>query len=118
MPIEEVTYLMTDERTHEYGNPIGDPRYYPMGPFFIRQPNNTVFNVASRKIKNDISLRCVATGMEDLNTMKIYPSLKIEFQYQFVAVSQNRAQASQLMFQRREYFFIICTCFGYLSRCV
>jgi len=53
---------MTDERTHEYGNPIGDPRYYPMGPFFIRQPNNTVFNVASRKIKNDISLRCIATG--------------------------------------------------------
>ena len=62
MPIQEVTYLMTDERTHEYGNPIGDPRYYPMGPFFIRQPNNTVFNVASRKIKNDISLRCIATG--------------------------------------------------------
>ena len=85
MPIEEVTYLMTDERTHEYGNPIGDPRYYPMGPFFIRQPNNTVFNVASRKIKNDISLRCVATGMENLNTVKIYPSLKHELQFQFDA---------------------------------
>ena len=97
MPIEEVTYLMTDERTHEYGNPIGDPRYYPMGPFFIRQPNNTVFNVASRKIKNDISLRCVATGMEDFDTLKIYPSLKRE-----------------LMFQRRVDFFIICSCFGYL----
>ena len=24
MPIEEVTYLMTDERTHEYGQPIGE----------------------------------------------------------------------------------------------
>ena len=23
MPINEVTYLMTDERTHEYGEPIG-----------------------------------------------------------------------------------------------
>ena len=43
MPIEEVTYLMTDERTHEYGQPIGDPRYYPMGPFFIRQPNQINF---------------------------------------------------------------------------
>ena len=62
MPIEEVTYLMTDERTHEYGQPVGDPRYYPMGPFFIRQPNNTVFNVASRNQRNDISLRCIATG--------------------------------------------------------
>ena len=62
MPIEEVTYLMTDERTHEYGEPVKDPRYYPMGPFFIRQPNNTVFNVASRNSKNDITLRCIATG--------------------------------------------------------
>ncbi len=62
MPIEEVTYLMTDERTHEYGNPIGDPRYYPSGPYFIREPNNTVFNQASRQIKNDIALRCIATG--------------------------------------------------------
>ena len=53
---------MTDERTHEYGQPIGDPRFYPMGPFFLRQPNNTVFNVASRKINNDVSLLCIATG--------------------------------------------------------
>ena len=62
MPISEVTYLMTDERTHEYGWPAGDPRYVPMGPYFIRQPNNTVFNVATRQIKNDISLRCIAVG--------------------------------------------------------
>ena len=33
-----------------------------MGPFFIRQPNNTVFNVASRKINNDVSLLCIAVG--------------------------------------------------------
>jgi len=62
MPIEEVSYLMTDGRTFQYGEPIGDPRYYPMGPFFIRQPNNTVFDVGRRKIINDISLLCVARG--------------------------------------------------------
>jgi hypothetical protein len=62
---------MTDERTHEYGQPIGDPRFYPMGPFFIRQPNNTVFNVASRKINNDVSLLCIATGQ-----FKLYPIRK------------------------------------------
>ena len=53
---------MTDERTHEYGQPIGDPRFYPMGPFFIRQPNQTVFNVGRRKVINDVSLLCIATG--------------------------------------------------------
>ena len=53
---------MTDDRTFQYGEPIGDPRYYPMGPFFIRQPNNTVFNVGRRKIINDVSLLCVARG--------------------------------------------------------
>jgi hypothetical protein len=61
---------MTDERTHEYGQPIGDPRFYPMGPFFIRQPNNTVFNVASRKINNDVSLLCIATGRFKHNPIK------------------------------------------------
>lgn len=50
MPIEEVNYLLTDERTHEYGQPIGDPRFLEMGPFFIRQPNQTVFNVGRRKV--------------------------------------------------------------------
>ena len=53
---------MTDDRTFQYGEPIGDPRYYHMGPFFIRQPNNTVFNVGRRKIINDVSLLCVARG--------------------------------------------------------
>eukprot|EP00095_Tigriopus_kingsejongensis_P002293 maker-scaffold400_size182785-snap-gene-0.21 protein:Tk02293 transcript:maker-scaffold400_size182785-snap-gene-0.21-mRNA-1 annotation:"PREDICTED: contactin-like" len=62
MPIEEVTYLMTDERTQEYGQPIGDPRFYPMGPYFIRQPNQTVFNVGRRRVINDVSLLCIATG--------------------------------------------------------
>ena len=56
------TCVFPDERTHEYGEPIGDPRYYPMGPFFIRQPNNTVFNQARRKIINDVSIRCIAQG--------------------------------------------------------
>ena len=58
----QVSYLMTDDRTFQYGEPIGDPRYYHMGPFFIRQPNNTVFNVGRRKIINDVSLLCVARG--------------------------------------------------------
>ena len=49
MPIEEVKYLLTDERTHEYGQPLGDPRFYEMGPMFLRQPNHTVFNVGRRK---------------------------------------------------------------------
>ena len=62
MPITEVSYLMTADRTFQYGEPIGDPRYYPMGPFFTRQPNNTVFNVGRRKIVNDVSLLCIAKG--------------------------------------------------------
>ncbi len=60
--LQEVSYLMTDERTHEYGQPIGDPRFYFSGPFFIHQPNQTVFNVGRRKVINDVSLRCIATG--------------------------------------------------------
>ncbi len=53
---------MTDERTHEYGQPLGDPRFYPQGPYFIRQPNQTVFNVGRRKVVNDVNLLCIAAG--------------------------------------------------------
>ncbi|XP_040571897.1 contactin [Lepeophtheirus salmonis] len=62
MPIDQVTYLMTDERTHQYGQPVGDPRFYEMGPVFIKQPNQTIFDVGSRSVKNDISLLCIAHG--------------------------------------------------------
>ena len=62
MPITQVNYLLVDDRTHQYGQPLGDPRFLKMGPYIIRQPNNTVFNVATRKIKNEVRLRCDAMG--------------------------------------------------------
>jgi hypothetical protein len=63
---------MTDERTHEYGNPIGDPRFYEAGPMFIRQPNQTVFNVGRRKVINDVSLLCIATGWPTPSYRSVY----------------------------------------------
>ena len=62
VPIEEVNYLINDDRTAAYGQPLGDPRYIPMGPFFVRQPNHTVFDLSRRNIVNDVSLLCIAQG--------------------------------------------------------
>ena len=51
-----------DDRTAAYGQPLGDPRYIPMGPFFLRQPNHTVFDLSRRDTVNDVSLLCIAQG--------------------------------------------------------
>ena len=53
-------YLINDDRTAAYGQPIEDPRYTPMGPRFVRQPNTTVFDTSRREVLNDISLLCIA----------------------------------------------------------
>ena len=52
--------MINDDRTAEYGQPLGDPRYIPMGPVFVRQPNRTVFDMSRRNIVNDVSLLCIA----------------------------------------------------------
>jgi len=62
VPIQEVKYLITDDRTAAYGQPLGDPRFIPMGPYFVRQPNHTVFDLTRRQIVNDVSLLCIAQG--------------------------------------------------------
>ena len=62
VPIEEVKYLINEDRTAAYGQPLGDPRYIPMGPYFVRQPNHTIFDLSRRQIINDVSLLCIAQG--------------------------------------------------------
>ena len=53
-------FLINDDRSAEYGHPLGDPRYVPMGPVFVRQPNRTVFDGSLRKSVKDVSLLCIA----------------------------------------------------------
>ena len=60
--MQEVKYLINDDRTAEYGQPLGDPRFIPMGPYFVRQPNHTVFDMSRRNIVNDVYLLCIAQG--------------------------------------------------------
>jgi len=62
VPIKEVKYLINDDRTAAYGQPISDPRFIPMGPYFVRQPNHTIFDLSRRQIINDVSLLCIAHG--------------------------------------------------------
>ena len=61
-PIRVQLFHMSRHSSTRYGQPLGDPRFYEMGPMFLRQPNHTVFNVGRRKVINDVSLLCIATG--------------------------------------------------------
>ena len=45
---------------------MGDARFYEQGPYFIRQPNPTVFNMGRQKVIKDVSLLCLARGWTTL----------------------------------------------------
>lgn len=55
--IGKLHYMSVDERTHEYGINVNDPNKIPMGPYFIMQPQDVVFDVSNVKVTNDVTLR-------------------------------------------------------------
>ncbi|XP_050293568.1 contactin isoform X2 [Anthonomus grandis grandis] len=54
--------LKADERDYSYGTDVFDPEKVPRGPFFIKQPENSIFDTLKRNLYNDISLSCLAGG--------------------------------------------------------
>lgn len=61
-PIGALRSLLEDDRTYTYGVDIEDPLLVPRGPIFIRQPKDVVFDLSKRKLTNDVTLSCLATG--------------------------------------------------------
>ncbi|XP_015510203.1 contactin [Neodiprion lecontei] len=54
--------LVQDDRTYQYGIEINNPLRVPRGPYFIKQPVDTVFDLSKRKLTNDVTLSCLAGG--------------------------------------------------------
>jgi len=61
-PLTKLHYIVADDRTYQYGIDVQDPLKIPMGPYFISQPIDVVFDLSKRKITNDVSLSCLAGG--------------------------------------------------------
>ncbi|XP_014219381.1 contactin [Copidosoma floridanum] len=61
-PAINLQYLLTDDRSFQYGIEVSDPLKIPRGPYFIKQPEDRVFDVTKRVMSNDISLSCLAGG--------------------------------------------------------
>ena len=58
-----LAYLLTEnDRTYQYGIEVNDPLRIPRGPYFIKQPENKVFDISKRLVNNDVSLSCLAGG--------------------------------------------------------
>lgn len=52
-----------DHRGFDYGIEITTEfAKIPRGPYFVNQPNETTFDTGKRKIRNDVSLSCLAAG--------------------------------------------------------
>ena len=56
-PLAKLHYVVADDRTYYYGVDVEDPAKIPLGPYFIKQPINVVFDLSKREILNDVSLR-------------------------------------------------------------
>lgn len=50
------------ERDHEYGLVVKDPTKIPRSPVFVRQPENTMFDLMRREVINYLSIMCLAEG--------------------------------------------------------
>ncbi|KAL0268356.1 UNVERIFIED_CONTAM: hypothetical protein PYX00_010329 [Menopon gallinae] len=62
VPLDRVHYLPVDDRTHQYGIEVDDPEKIPRGPYFIKQPQDVVFDLSNLKTVNDATLSCFAGG--------------------------------------------------------
>lgn len=61
-PVANLAYLLSDDRTYQYGIEVNDPLRIPRGPYFIKQPDIKVFDVTKRVVNNDVTLSCLAGG--------------------------------------------------------
>lgn len=57
-----INVLQDEQRPYDYGLEITDIKKVPRGPFFIRQPLDTIFDTAKRTIRNDVFVSCLAGG--------------------------------------------------------
>lgn len=62
VPVTKLHYLVVDDRTHEYGIDVVDPEKVPVGPHFIKQPENIVYDTAKISTNSYVTLSCLANG--------------------------------------------------------
>ena len=61
-PITILYNLVEENRTYQYGFEVNDPLRIPRGPYFIKQPENKIFDITKRVNNNDVTLSCLAGG--------------------------------------------------------
>ncbi|CAH1981417.1 unnamed protein product [Acanthoscelides obtectus] len=60
--IGAVQRLVSQGRDYKYGVDVEDPQRIPRGPYFIKQPTDAIFDTSKRKLYNDITISCLASG--------------------------------------------------------
>ncbi|XP_034660688.1 contactin [Drosophila subobscura] len=59
---DNVNIKLDDKRPYHYGLDIRDMERIPRGPYFVKQPNDTTFDVNKNRLINDVTLSCLAGG--------------------------------------------------------
>lgn len=53
-PFIKLSYLVAEERSFSYGIDVEDPEKIPRGPYFVRQPQNVVYDIQNAKDTKDV----------------------------------------------------------------
>lgn len=60
---DNIKLQQDDQRKFDYGIEIkAEYERIPRGPYFVNQPNDTTFDTAKRKTRNDVTVSCYAAG--------------------------------------------------------
>ncbi|XP_037953101.1 contactin-like [Teleopsis dalmanni] len=59
---ENVFLKNDDKRPFDYGLYVIDIERIPRGPYFVKQPNDTVYDTYKNRMINDVTLGCLALG--------------------------------------------------------
>ncbi|KAH8313129.1 hypothetical protein KR067_000813 [Drosophila pandora] len=80
---DNVNIKLDDKRPYHYGLEIRDMERIPRGPYFVKQPNDTIFDVNKNRVINDVTLSCLAGGFPTPSYLwyrEVYVNDTLEYQ--------------------------------------
>lgn len=58
-PLIKLAHLVSEERSFTYGIEVDDPEKIPRGPYFVKQPENFIYDLQNPKASKDVTMTYV-----------------------------------------------------------
>lgn len=60
--VENIQAKVDEDRPFHYGLDIRDSERIPRGPYFLKQPQDNIYDISKNRLINDVTLSCLAGG--------------------------------------------------------